>query len=131
MNHDDEPNTQCDRPCALSPGVALPSDREGPAHTRVARCGTDAPRAAGHSEVIDDIDLPTDEELMAAHRRRGDPQALNEIVRRRRLSLWVVALSVLGDRDAAEDAVQIALLRVFRSVDTYEGPEVLLSLIHI
>jgi RNA polymerase sigma-70 factor (ECF subfamily) len=65
-------------------------------------------------------EVATDRELVAAHLAE-DTQAFNEIIRRHRVALWVVALRVLGDHDDAQDAVQMALLRAFRSAGTYRG----------
>lgn len=62
----------------------------------------------------------SDEELLAAH-VDGDTQAFNEIIRRHRIALRVVALRVLADHDDAHDAVQEALLRAFRGADRYRG----------
>lgn len=68
----------------------------------------------------DDELVPSDEELLREH-RNGDPQAFNEILRRRERDLLVVALRILKDPDDARDAVQAAMLRAFRSARTYNG----------
>jgi RNA polymerase sigma-70 factor (ECF subfamily) len=62
----------------------------------------------------------TDDELVRAHLAE-DAQAFNELMRRHRVALYVVALRVLRDHEDAQDAVQTALLRAFRSAATYRG----------
>ncbi len=58
--------------------------------------------------------------LMHAH-LAGDPQAFNELIRRHRTLLRVVALRVLENHHDADDAVQDSLIRAFRSAHTYSG----------
>lgn len=60
----------------------------------------------------------TDGALLRAH-LDGDPQSFNELVRRHRTLLRVVALRVLENHHDADDAVQDGLLRAFRSAHTY------------
>lgn len=73
-----------------------------------------------------DPDTRPDPELLHQHLAQ-DPQAFNELVRRHRVALWVVALRILGDQDDAQDAVQMALLRAFRAARTYRGDSEVLS----
>ncbi|MBP2371577.1 RNA polymerase sigma factor [Pseudonocardia parietis] len=51
----------------------------------------------------------------------GDPQSFNELIRRHRTLLRIVALRVLENHYDADDAVQDGLLRAFRSAHTYAG----------
>lgn len=62
----------------------------------------------------------TDEVLLQAH-VHGDPQAFNELLRRHRAELWVVALRVLRNHHDAEDALQTALIRAAQYADTFRG----------
>jgi len=60
-----------------------------------------------------------DEELMAAVREGCDESAFEELVRRHADTAFSVALTCLGNRDAAEDAVQEGFLRLTRSRKSY------------
>ena len=73
------------------------------------------PRATPSGSLV-----PSDRELLQAH-VENDARAFNEIARRHRLDLWIIALRILGDRDDADDAVQEALVRAFRAAATYRG----------
>jgi RNA polymerase sigma-70 factor (ECF subfamily) len=61
-----------------------------------------------------------DRALLTAH-LAGDATAFPTLVRRHQDRLWAVALRTLGNRDDAADALQDALLSVFRSAGTYRG----------
>lgn len=61
-----------------------------------------------------------DEQLVAAH-RAGDQAAFVELVRTHRPALYRHALRCLHDPAAAEDAVQEALARAYRSLHRVEG----------
>lgn len=61
-----------------------------------------------------------DHVLLRAH-IAGDPQAFNELIRRHRTLLRVVALRVLENHHDADDAVQDSLIRAFRGAHTYAG----------
>ena len=66
------------------------------------------------------LDSPADADLLRAH-LDGDPQSFNELIRRHRTLLRIVALRVLENHHDADDAVQDGLLRAFRSAHTYAG----------
>ncbi|MFP5070895.1 RNA polymerase sigma factor [Pseudonocardia nantongensis] len=80
--------------------------------------GGGANRATGGQ--VRALDSPPDVELLRAH-LNGDPQSFNELIRRHRTLLRVVALRVLENHYDADDAVQDGLLRAFRSAHTYVG----------
>lgn len=68
-------------------------------------------------------DGPDDASLLRGH-VAGDPQAFAELVRRHSSWMWMTARAVLGDREDAMDAVQLAFIRALRSAHTYrdDGP---------
>lgn len=61
-----------------------------------------------------------DAELLQAH-VAGDPTAFATLVRRHQSRMWLAAHLILADRDDAMDAVQMALIRAFRSARTWRG----------
>ncbi|MBW0114225.1 RNA polymerase sigma factor SigM [Pseudonocardia abyssalis] len=62
----------------------------------------------------------SDTQLLVAH-RDGDPGAFAELVARHTDRMWGVAVQTLADRDAAEDAVQEALLAAHRNAHRFRG----------
>jgi RNA polymerase sigma-70 factor (ECF subfamily) len=62
----------------------------------------------------------SDAELLAAA-QAGDRQALERLLAAARPRLVALALRVLGDADEAEDAVQEAMLKVWRYIGRFEG----------
>lgn len=62
----------------------------------------------------------TDEALLAAH-VRGEHGAFAELVTRHHDRMWRTARAVLRDPDDAADAVQDALLKVFRLARSFRG----------
>lgn len=62
----------------------------------------------------------SDRELVA-HCRRGDSSAFNVIVNRYNKRLYNVVLRYVGNREDALDLCQEALMRAYRSLDTYRG----------
>ncbi|MGD2070058.1 MAG: RNA polymerase sigma factor [Gemmatimonadota bacterium] len=63
---------------------------------------------------------PTDESLIRAL-QQGDTRAAGELFDRYHDDLFAFASRLLGDRHAAEDAVQEAFLRVLRYARSFEG----------
>ena len=61
----------------------------------------------------------SDESLLAGFGAR-DPDASAAFVRRFQSRVFGLALTVLGDRDEAEEAAQDAFLRAFRHADAYD-----------
>jgi len=68
----------------------------------------------------DDVRVPTDADLLAAH-RAGDPQAFDLLARHSYGLLWGVAMRMLDHPDDAADAVQEALIAALRRAHTYRG----------
>jgi RNA polymerase sigma-70 factor (ECF subfamily) len=68
----------------------------------------------------------TDDHWVADHLERWrtakDPEALGELLKWQRDRAFAVACRVLTDRAEAEDAVQQAFLKLFRSAPAFEGP---------
>ncbi len=60
-------------------------------------------------------------ELLARFREAGDEAAFEELVRRTESRVRAVALTILRDPTAAEDAAQEAFLRVFRRAADFRG----------
>ena len=82
--------------------------------------GTTPPSRAVPGGHIEPPGPLSDAELLRAH-LDGDPQSFNELIRRHRTLLRIVALRVLENHHDADDAVQDGLLRAFRSAHTYAG----------
>lgn len=107
------------------PAGSIPLTRHAlaPAAIRGIR-GTSTIDSAGPSRAtgarVRALDSPADADLLRAH-LDGDPQSFNELIRRHRTLLRIVALRVLENHDDADDAVQDGLLRAFRSAHTYAG----------
>jgi len=61
------------------------------------------------------------EETLIRAAKRGDLEAFNQLVLLYQDFLYRIALNLLGDEDAAADAVQQALLSAFRNLITFRG----------
>lgn len=68
----------------------------------------------------DESDPVTDDELVR-RARGGDEAALDALVRRHADAVFRIALSVSGDRDAAQDVAQDAFLKAFRALGSFRG----------
>jgi RNA polymerase sigma-70 factor (ECF subfamily) len=66
------------------------------------------------------LDVPTDAELLAAH-RAGDRTAFAELAGRHTDRMWGTAVQTLRDPHEAADAVQEALLAAHRNADRFRG----------
>ncbi len=65
--------------------------------------------------------IPFDEEALIRSAQRGDLEAFNQIALAYQDFLFRTAVNILGDADAAEDAVQEALISAFRSLRSFRG----------
>lgn len=63
---------------------------------------------------------PLDDELLLAGFAAGDPELAVAFVRRFQSAVFGVALAVLGDRPAAEDAAQRCFERAWRQASSYD-----------
>lgn len=64
---------------------------------------------------------PGSEALLLAACRAGDRGAFEELYRLHADRMKSIAAQILGRRDEAEDAVQDAFVRIFRSIGAFEG----------
>jgi len=103
-------------------------EREGAEvpHTRVANALTGSGSAEHGSRIqaqnviaASDPSEPMDDLLTTA--KAGDPSALEQLLARQRPRAMAAALRVLHNPDDAEDAVQDAFLKIWRSLDSFEG----------
>jgi RNA polymerase sigma-70 factor (ECF subfamily) len=65
-------------------------------------------------------EAPSDS-VVVERARAGDHQAFRVLVERYQARLFRLALRVLRDEEQARDAVQDALLKIYRSLDRFEG----------
>lgn len=61
---------------------------------------------------------------------RGDGTAFRELFERHKAYLWSIALRTTGDRDDAEDALQDALLSIFRTAGNFRCDSSVLVWMH-
>ena len=62
---------------------------------------------------------PTDEQLLAAH-RKGDPNAFRTLIERYRDDLYRFLYRLVGSKSAAEDVFQETFLQVHVSADSFD-----------
>lgn len=63
--------------------------------------------------------LPDD--TLVDRARNGDPEAMDELVRRHHASAFRVAVGILRDEDAAADVAQDAFLKAFKGLGGFRG----------
>jgi len=63
----------------------------------------------------------TDEQLMARYAKKGDAEAMNEIIERHGGQLLGVLTRSMGSREQAEDAYQTVFMKVIRSAPNYKS----------
>jgi RNA polymerase sigma-70 factor (ECF subfamily) len=61
------------------------------------------------------------EQTLIRSAQRGDLEAFNQVVMLYQDFLFRIAVSILGDEDAAEDATQQAFISAFRNLQTFRG----------
>jgi RNA polymerase sigma-70 factor (ECF subfamily) len=61
------------------------------------------------------------DDVLVNRARDGDPEAMDELVRRHHASAFRVALGVLRDEDGAADATQDSFLKAFRALGSFRG----------
>jgi RNA polymerase sigma-70 factor (ECF subfamily) len=102
-------------------------------HTRSARSShgnTKSPQsgeAETQSRTSDAV--PADGDVIAAA-QSGDRAALDQLLAAARPRMVGLALRILGDADEAEDAVQEAMVKVWRNVGRFEGRASLTTWLH-
>jgi RNA polymerase sigma-70 factor, ECF subfamily len=63
----------------------------------------------------------TSDDELVEQARNGNDAALDTLVKRHHASVYRVALSFTRDSDSAQDVVQEAFIKVFRSLDRFRG----------
>jgi RNA polymerase sigma-70 factor, ECF subfamily len=71
----------------------------------------------------------SDADLIRAH-AAGDAVAFEELVRRHQDRLWAVALRTTRDREEAADALQDALISVYRAAGSFRGDSAVTTWLH-
>lgn len=94
-----------------------------PPHPRVANALTGPETAADDAELeTHDVVEPAGElDALVAAARGGDRDALDRLLAGQRPRAMAAALRVLHNPDDAEDAVQEAFLKIWRSLASFEG----------
>lgn len=62
-----------------------------------------------------------DEEKLIRRATRGDAQAFNELMSGQERRMYAVALRMFGSKEDAEDCMQEAMLRIFRSLSSFKA----------
>ena len=86
-------------------------------------------RAAGRS--LDNHPEPATDAALVALARTGDRDAFDQIVTRHERALYGVALRIMRQQAAAEDATQDALLKAWTAIGSFSGENVLPWLVRI
>jgi RNA polymerase sigma-70 factor (ECF subfamily) len=93
----------------LQSGLATPPDFS-PRHVFAAAVTPDPP-----------VDHPADPDAQLVDRARsGDVSAFEELVRRHHRRIYRAALAVTGNEADAEDAAQVAFVKAFNALDSFE-----------
>ena len=93
---------------------------------------------AGRSPVADlqprkrpaDVARCDEASLLAEQAQAGNPQALRPLLEQVRPRALAIAMKVLRNRDDAEDAVQDAMVKVWRNLNRFEGRASFTTWIH-
>jgi RNA polymerase sigma-70 factor (ECF subfamily) len=75
-------------------------------------------------------DAEAEEPVLVCRCQQGDDSAFRELMRRHRGRAVYLAAQILQDRTEAEDVVQDAFLKVFRSIDRFRGEASFYSWLH-
>ncbi len=87
------------------------------------------PGSASQRNASDDDQGPSDAELLRNH-TAGDVDAFGELFGRHQDRLWAVAVRTLGDPQEAADALQDAMIAVFRKADGFRGESAVTTWLH-
>jgi RNA polymerase sigma-70 factor (ECF subfamily) len=93
-------------------------------HARSAGSSSDnagSPHSGGAFSQGSPPTSPVPDAALIAAAQAGDPEALRQLLAAARPRLVALALRVLGDPDEAEDAVQEAMVKVWRNLGRFEG----------
>ena len=61
------------------------------------------------------------DELLLRRAQRGDPEAFGQLMEPLEQLIWRVCWHYTGDREASSDCGQDAMIRIWRSLDSYRG----------
>ena len=61
------------------------------------------------------------DELLLRRAQRGDPEAFGQLMEPLEQLIWRVCWHYTGDREASSDCGQEAMIRIWRSLDSYRG----------
>ena len=61
------------------------------------------------------------DELLLRRAQHGDPEAFEQLIGPMEQKIWRICWHYTGNRETAEDCGQEAMLRIWRSLDTYRG----------
>ena len=61
------------------------------------------------------------DELLLRRAQRGDPEAFEQLIGPLEQLIWRICWHYTGNREAAEDCGQEAMIRIWRSLDSYRG----------
>ena len=61
------------------------------------------------------------DELLLLRARRGDPEAFEQLIEPLEQRIWRICWHYTGNREAAEDCGQEAMLRIWRNLENYRG----------
>ena len=61
------------------------------------------------------------DELLLRRAQRGDPEAFSQLMERLEQMVWRVCWHYTGDREAASDCGQDAMVRIWRGLESYRG----------
>jgi len=92
----------------------FPSDPTGSGHRR-------APGAFRDADLDDEaVARRVEDHALIRRAQAGDEQAFSELVEKHRVRAWRVARGLVGSDEDAQDLVQEAFLRVFRSLSSFD-----------
>ena len=61
------------------------------------------------------------DELLLRRAQRGDPEAFEQLIGPLEQRIWRICWHYTGNREAAEDCGQEAMIRIWRNMDSYRG----------
>lgn len=84
----------------------------------LARLNSAGPRASNRAERQREAEL---DGVLVERAQRGDKQAFRQLVERHQRRAFAIAIGLVRDENDAREIVQEAFLRVFRSLDKFQG----------
>ena len=65
--------------------------------------------------------MQMDEKTLIERAAKGDGQAFSELMAAQEGRMYAVALRMCGHREDAQDCLQEAMLRIYRSISSFKG----------